>query len=95
MGGLHRSGARAIALVLGLGVLASAGEARAAFHLMKVVEVYPGSPAAPAAQYVVLQMYFGGQNFVGGTSIAFSDGHSTGIYRWKQLLANRPAKVTA
>ena len=74
MGGLHRSGARAIALVLGLGVLASAGEARAAFHLMKVVEVYPGSPAAPAAQYVVLQMYFGGQNFVGGTSIAVYDG---------------------
>ena len=27
--------------------------------------------------------------------IVFSDGHSTGIYRWKQLLANRPAKATA
>jgi ATP-binding protein involved in chromosome partitioning len=27
-----------------------------------------------------------------GVSIAFSDGHSTGIYRWKQLLANRPLR---
>ncbi|MBK7077457.1 MAG: DUF4215 domain-containing protein [Myxococcales bacterium] len=82
MGGLHRSGARAIALVLGLGVLASAGEARAAFHLMKVVEVYPGSPAAPAAQYVVLQMYFGGQNFVGGTSIAVYDAANAELGRF-------------
>ena len=51
-------------------VLLGAREARASFHLMQVVEVYPGSPAAPAAQYVVIQMYFGSQNFVGSTSIA-------------------------
>ena len=63
--------ARAAAIVVSLGLLTVAREAHAAFHLMKVVEVYPGSPAAPSAQYVVLQMYFGGQNFVGGTSVAF------------------------
>ena len=36
----------------------------AAFHRMLVVEVFPGTPAAPNAQYVVIQMYANGQNFV-------------------------------
>jgi ATP-binding protein involved in chromosome partitioning len=27
-----------------------------------------------------------------GVSIAFSDGHSTGIYRFRQLFENRPSK---
>ena len=40
--------------------------ALAAFHLMKVVEVFPGTAAAPNAQYVVLQMYASGQNLVQG-----------------------------
>ena len=31
--------------------------AEAAFHLMNVVEVFTGTPAAPGAQYVVLQMW--------------------------------------
>lgn len=49
-------------------------------------------PATVAEDITVTSM-----NLVGnyGLSIAFSDGHSTGIYRWKQLLANRPAKATA
>ncbi|MBK9035455.1 MAG: DUF971 domain-containing protein [Myxococcales bacterium] len=36
-------------------------------------------------------------NLVGnyGLSIAFSDGHSTGIYRWKALLANRPTPAAS
>src|SRR6478735_1902574 len=62
---------RSLSVIVGLAaVLLGAREASASFHLMKVVEVYPGSPAAPAAQYVELQMYFGGQTFVGGTSVA-------------------------
>ena len=40
--------------------------ASASFHLMSVREVYPGSLAEPKAEYVELQMYAGGQNFVGG-----------------------------
>ena len=48
-------------------------QAFAAFHLMKVVEVFPGSPQNPNAQYVVLQMYAGGQSFVSGHSVIFSD----------------------
>jgi DUF971 family protein len=33
-------------------------------------------------------------NLVGnyGVSIAFSDGHSTGIYRFRELYANRPGR---
>jgi hypothetical protein len=41
-----------------------AAPAQATFHLMKIREVYPGSAAAPAAQYVELQMWSSGQNLV-------------------------------
>ncbi|GAB3385615.1 FG-GAP-like repeat-containing protein [Lysobacter fragariae] len=51
--------------------------AHATFHLMKVVEVFAGTPAAPAAQYVVLQMYAGGQNFVGGHPVTVYNGAGT------------------
>jgi hypothetical protein len=40
--------------------------ASATFHLMSIREVYPGSIAAPAAEYVELQMYASGQNLVAG-----------------------------
>jgi cysteine-rich repeat protein len=43
------------------------------FHLMKVVEVFPGSAAAPNAQYVVIQMFAGGQNVVNGHKITVFD----------------------
>jgi cysteine-rich repeat protein len=36
------------------------------FHFMSIVEVFPGAAVQPNAQYVVLQMYFAGQNFVAG-----------------------------
>ena len=39
------------------------------FHFMMIKEVYPGSDVAPNAQYVVLQMYVLGQNFVGGAQV--------------------------
>jgi cysteine-rich repeat protein len=61
---------RILAAVCGLAIVCAAGEARASFHLMQVVEVYGGAPSSPSAQYVVLQMYFGSQNFVGNTSVA-------------------------
>src|SRR4249919_1025389 len=51
----------AVALLLAI----SASTAQATFHLIKVVEVFPGTPADPAAQYVVIQMYAAGQEFVG------------------------------
>ena len=53
--------------------------AHAAFHLMKVVEVFPGTALAPNAQYVVLQMYSGSQNFVGGHNVLVFDAAGTQI----------------
>jgi hypothetical protein len=47
-------------------VMLVSAEASASFHLMKVVEVFAGSAAAPNASYVQLQMYAAGQSFVGG-----------------------------
>jgi cysteine-rich repeat protein len=59
----------AVASGIVLSLLAS-GSAQAAHHLIKVVEVFRGATAAPNAQFVVLQMYSGGQNLTNGTSIA-------------------------
>lgn len=55
----------AAALVAGACLLAPAA-AGASFHLMQVREVYPGSIANPDAEYVELQMWSGGETFVGG-----------------------------
>jgi len=63
----------AVALLLAM----SASSAQATFHLIKVVEVFPGTPAAPAAQYVVIQMYAAGQEFVGTHAITVFDGSGT------------------
>jgi hypothetical protein len=55
-----------------LGVLATlcfllaAQSASATFHLMRIREVYPGSAEDPQAEYVELQMFESGQQFVGG-----------------------------
>ncbi|KGQ20785.1 hypothetical protein LF41_1325 [Lysobacter dokdonensis DS-58] len=47
------------------------GPAQATFHLMKIVEIFPGTAASPQAQYIVLQMYAPGQNLVGGHDLVF------------------------
>jgi hypothetical protein len=52
-----------------LALAGAIGSAGAAFHLMVIDEVYPGNPAAPDAQYVVLRMTDRGQNFVAGHPI--------------------------
>lgn len=54
-------------LVMSLG----ATPAFASFHEMWIREVYPGSAAQPEAEYVELQMWASGQNFVNGHAIAF------------------------
>ena len=58
--GFARSGARA---------RSPARAAQAIFHLTKVVEVFPGTEAAPNAQYVVVADVRQGQNSVGGHSV--------------------------
>jgi len=53
------------AALVGLaGGLALAPAASASFHEISIREVYPGSLAQPDSDYVELQMYFGGQQFV-------------------------------
>jgi hypothetical protein len=60
----------ALALLIGAVVsLIAAPAAQATFHLISIREVYPGSAALPQASYVELQMYEGGQNFVGGHGV--------------------------
>ncbi len=44
--------------------------ALATFHEMMIREVYPGSGASPNSEYVELQMWAPGQNFVGGHQIS-------------------------
>jgi hypothetical protein len=51
----------------------AAPAAWATFHLISIREVYPGSAASPKAEYVELQMYSGGQNFVQGHTITVYD----------------------
>lgn len=58
----------ATSLVLAVAALAAA-PAQAAFHLMKIREVYPGSAVNPAAEFVELQMHAAGQNLVTGQSV--------------------------
>jgi cysteine-rich repeat protein len=97
-------GIRSVALAAVCLALA-AGRADAAFHEMKIVEVFPGTPAAPQAQYIVLQMYSGGQNFVsghtikvfnaGGTeigSVTFSASVGSGANQAKILIATTQAQ---
>jgi len=54
-------------------VLGASAPATAAFHLMKVVEVFPGAAASPGAQYVVLQMYANNQTVVSGHELTVFD----------------------
>ena len=63
--GRFRAGAAAL-LIACTACGASAPHALATFHLMQVREVYPGSAANPDSEYVELQMYASGQQFVGG-----------------------------
>lgn len=64
---------------LAVGLLLFIGPAQAVFHLMKIVEVFAGTPASPSAQYVVLQMYASGQNLVGGHNVLLYNAAGTQI----------------
>jgi hypothetical protein len=70
--------ASVVALVL-CGVLLLPTTAAATFHEMSIREVYPGSAAQPESEYVELQMWSPGQNFVSGHSLRTydSEGHTT------------------
>jgi hypothetical protein len=81
-----RSLARKALAAGALGALGAllASPAAANFHLMRIVQVYGGDVSHPDAQYVVLQMCTGGQNFVNNHPIEFFDasGASLGMVRF-------------
>jgi hypothetical protein len=60
-----RAALTTVALVL-LALAVNAPVATATFHFVSVREVYPGSAAAPNAEYVELQMWASDQHFVAG-----------------------------
>lgn len=64
--------------------------ASAARHLMKVVEVYVGPSTDADAQYIVLQMYAGGQNQVGGHAVQVYNNTDTivGNFQFGSAVAN-------
>jgi cysteine-rich repeat protein len=62
------------------------------FHLMKVREVFPGSDAAPNAQYVMLQMYAAGQNLVSGKQLRVFNSSGTMIATFT-FAANMPVSL--
>jgi len=89
-----------------LGLLLLVGPAQATFHLIKIVEIFPGTPAAPQAQYVVLQAYAAGQNLVGGhaltvfnatggqiASFTFSSNVTNGANQMKVLIGTPQAET--
>ena len=68
----------------------------AAFHLMSIKEVFPGTAAAPNARYVMLQMYADGQNFVAGHPVIFYDasGAPTNTFTFTNNVANGSNQAT-
>jgi hypothetical protein len=60
-----------VILLVGAGLGTAAPSAKAAFHLMKVTEVFAGQTLQPNADFVELQMYSNGQIALSGHEIAF------------------------
>ena len=85
----RRLGAVVFALVVFVALLVPARAAWAAFHFMKVREVYASSLADPNAQYVELQMYAGGQTQVANHTIfVFSaNGTQVGMFKFTSAVS--------
>jgi hypothetical protein len=67
--------------------LLSAPPALADHHEMKIREVSPGSSSLPNLEYVELQMYSAGQNFLAGNGVTVTLYGSTGIVTETTALA--------
>jgi hypothetical protein len=63
--------------LIGLGLGATAQEAHATFHMMKVTEVFAGQTLQPNADMVELQMYQAGQNQVSGHKLTLYEASGT------------------
>jgi MYXO-CTERM domain-containing protein len=81
---------RSLLILLPLLILGWARSADAAFHIIKVTEVFAGNAASPNAQFVELQMYnvAGGQQFVSGHVVHFFDAAGNEIGTGAAFTAN-------
>jgi hypothetical protein len=75
---LPRRAGPALTLALAFSGFA-AQAAQATFHEMSVREVYPGTAISPESEYVELQMWAPGQNFVGGHTITVYNSAGTQV----------------
>jgi len=86
---------RLAALVLA--ALAAASPALASFHLMRVKEVFPGTASVPNAQYVMIQSFAAGQNFLGSHKIHVYDAAGAEVagspFTFPGTLANGPNQM--
>ncbi len=72
MPGISKRLSTAVAIGAVLATLTvGAGSAQAAFHLMKVSEVYPGTNSTSQDAFIELQMHTAGQNFVLGHDVDY------------------------
>jgi MYXO-CTERM domain-containing protein len=85
-----------LAVLAALSLVLAAPPARASFHLTKIVQVYTGSQGAATSQYVMLQSFAAGQNFVGGHMIEVFDpsGASLGGATFANGVSNGAAQAT-
>jgi cysteine-rich repeat protein len=83
-------------LALAVFTLTVSGHALASFHLTKVKEVFPGTVASPNAQFIMLQAFSAGQNFVGGHSVIVYDaaGVVAGTFTFSGNVANGANQMT-
>jgi hypothetical protein len=78
----------AVVLLAFAGTALAASPAAATFHEISIREVYAGSTGQPTSQYVELQMWSGGQNFVGGHSLTTygASGNETGTATFASMV---------
>jgi hypothetical protein len=78
------------------GLALTAAPAAATFHEISVREVYAGSTAQPDSQYVELQAWSAGQNFVAGHSLKTFDGSGkvTDTATFASLVTNGASQMT-
>lgn len=91
----HRAALGALAVALA-GLALTAGPAVATFHEISIREVYTGSTAQPGSQYVELQAWSAGQNFVAGHSLKTYDGSGkvTDTVTFASLVPNGASQAT-
>jgi hypothetical protein len=70
----HFAGLAVVVATLAVPLPASASQ-----HLMRIVEIFPGTVAQPTAQYIELQSYNPGQNFTAGFVVAIFDASDTPV----------------